>query len=362
MGEGIIERLIIRRVRVPLIRPYKLSFGPVDAFDMVLVEVMARDGRRGWGEATVLTGYTQETIEQAWAAALEISDDLIGKTIAAAKNHALKTYAATPFTQTAFVTALEMAEGHPVLSADDERMTPLLAIINATERGAIGAEIEARLAEGYETLKIKVGFDLRPDMERLAFIQDRVAGRAALRVDANQGYTQGEGVSFVGGIDPADIELVEQTCAEGDWQAAVAVAAEARKSEVPVMLDESIFGIDDIDRAADLNCADIIKLKLMKMGGLEALADGLRHIQKRHMRPVLGNGVAGDIGCWMEACISVDMLDTAGEMNGFLKPQTRLFEVPMIVRDGNLVLRAGGDVAVDEDALSAHTLDRVERS
>jgi len=357
-----IERLIIRRVSTPLTQPYKLSFGPVEAFDMILVEVIDTDGRHGWGEATVLTGYTDETIEQAWETALGISEQLRGKVIDEAKIIAMRAHATTPFTATAFVSACEMAEGNTFLSDVEQRSTPLLAIVNNTRPEAITDEIEARLAEGYRTLKIKVGFDLRPDMERLAFIQSLVADRAALRVDANQAYTEQEGVAFVGGIDPGNIELVEQTCAAGDWAAAVAVSKEARRNGVPFMLDESIYDLGDVDRAADLDCADIIKLKLMKMGGLDALSDGLDHIRNRGMKPVLGNGVAGDIGCWMETCVAAEKLDNAGEMNGFLKPKTRLFDVPMRLENGTLILEPGANVRVDRDALDAHTLDKSERS
>jgi len=351
-----IERLRLYRVRAPLTVPYKLSFGPVEAFDMVLVEAQLSDGREGWGEATVLTGYTDETIEQAWRTATRAAPELTGCEVGEAKAHAAALHARAPFTATALVTSIEMAQGHPMLAADGERRTPLLAVINASGADGIAAEIEQRLGEGFRTLKVKVGFALAPDIERLAFIQRRVAGRALLRVDANQGYDAAEGVAFVEGIDPDGVELVEQTCAAGDWDAAVAVAIAARARGVTMMLDESIYGAHEIDRAADLDCAGVIKLKLMKAGGLDALDAGLAHIRRRGMRPVLGNGVASDIGCWMEACVAARVLDSAGEMNGFLKPRTRLFEVPMRLAAGELVL-TGGAVRPDRDALRAHTLD-----
>ena len=134
------------------------------------------------------------------------------------------------------------------------------------------------------------------------------------------------------------IELFEQPCAAGDWDAARAVAD---VSPVPMMLDESIYGMEDIERAAKLGAARFIKLKLMKMGGLDALAAGLRRIRELGMQPVLGNGVACEVGCWMEACIARTLIANAGEMNGFLKPVTRLLANPVPFRDGALVLDAG---------------------
>lgn len=354
-----LERLTIYCLRLPLTRPYKLAFGPVEAFDTLMVETSLADGRIGWGEATVLTGYTDETIKGAWQTANAMAGGLTGLDGDAAKRAAMAHHHAAPFTTTAFVSAVEMAQGHVMLHSGGERRQALLAIVNATERAAITEEIEARLAEGYQTLKIKVGFARKADMERLAFIQDLVGARARLRVDANQGYDRADGVAFVSGIDPAGIELIEQTCAAGDWPAAVAVANAAKPRGVPIMLDESIYGLEDVDRAAELECADIIKLKLMKAGGLDALAAGLRHIRARGMQPVLGNGVAGDIGCWMEACVGAECLDNAGENNGFLKPRQRLFEVPMRLDGGDLVL-GDGVVVADADAIGAHTLDKRE--
>ena len=125
------------------------------------------------------------------------------------------------------------------------------------------------LAEGFGTLKIKVGFDAGEDARRVKRIQKAVAGRCRLRIDANQGYDREQGRAFAAALDPEGIELFEQPCAAGDWDAARAVAD---VSPVPMMLDESIYGMDDIERAARLEAARFIKLKLMKMGGLEALA------------------------------------------------------------------------------------------
>lgn len=354
-----VERLCLRRLVIPLTKPYKLAFGAVEAFDTLLVEAVLDDGRSGWGEATVLTGYTDETIDGAWAIATNMAGGLVGLGAAAAVEAAMVHHHAAPFTTTAFVTALEMALDHELLRGV-AAPAPLLAIVNATERGAIDDEIEARLAEGFATLKIKVGFELAADMARLAYIQDLVADRAALRVDGNQGFDTADGVAFVAGIDPAGIELVEQPCAADDWPAAVAVAEAARPRGVPVMLDESIYGLEDVDRAQALDCADIIKLKLMKAGGLDALVAGLRHICAAGMRPVLGNGVAGDIGCWMEARVAAQEIDNAGEMNGFLKPRQRLFEVPMRLEQGRLMFDAAGQVMADLDAIAAHTQDKRE--
>ena len=330
-----IQQLTIRQLSLPLTIPYKLSLDVVKAFSTVLVEMRDSDGRTGLGEATLLRGYTEETMEEAWREICTTGQALVGLDAASARERILPMHGRAPFSCTALMTAVEMLEEAPVLRPPEGAAVPLLAILSAEAGEALEQEIEAHVAAGYATLKIKVGFDLDSDLARVARIQEIAAGRLHLRIDANQGYSRAEGCRFVQEVDPANVELVEQTCAAGDWDAAVAVS---RAANVPVMLDESIYGIADVERAAELGCATHIKFKLMKAGGLQALADALQRIRDLGMEPILGNGVAGDIGCWMEACVAHRQLSSAGEMNGFLKPVDSLLEAPMTVRGGQLLL------------------------
>jgi L-alanine-DL-glutamate epimerase-like enolase superfamily enzyme len=333
-----IGQITARLLRIPLLVPYRLAFGPVEHFDTIVVECVAADGRSGLGEATVLTGYTDETIEQSWRAARDIADAMLRLDPADARRKLEGLVHSLPFTVTAFGTALEMLERSPALSFDREAAVPILGLLNAIDEDAMRAEAERLLAAGYRTLKVKVGTDVAKDAAHVAKAQRLLAGRAAIRVDANQGFSAAQGVAFVTALDPAGIELFEQPCAARDWDAHLEVA---RASPVPMMLDESIYGMADIERAAELRAARYIKLKLMKLGSLQALADALERIRALGMTPVLGNGVACDLGCWMEACVAARHIDNAGEMNGFLKAKARILEEDLEVRDAAIRLRPG---------------------
>ena len=328
----------ITRLRVPLKAPYRLSFRPVEHFDTIVVECESQDGATGLGEATVLTGYTEETIEGSWRAAGEISGRLKNLEIREAKAQLAPLARKLPFTVTAFATALEMIEGNSYLSPQEEQAVQLLAGINEKEDDKARAEFERFYGEGYRTFKIKVGFDVGKDLAHVRTVQRLAKGRAKLRIDANQGYSAGQGVAFVRELDPADIELLEQPCRAGDWESHMAVV---RAAKVPMMLDESIYGLEEIERAANLAAARFIKLKLMKLGSLEALGAGLERIRSLGMHPVLGNGVACDLGCWMEACVAARHIDNAGEMNGFLRARAGLLTEALEVRGGALILKPG---------------------
>jgi len=55
-----IEQFTLYRLCVPLTTPYRLSLGAIHAFDTVLVELRDDSNRTGLGEATYLSGYTDE--------------------------------------------------------------------------------------------------------------------------------------------------------------------------------------------------------------------------------------------------------------------------------------------------------------
>ena len=131
----------------------------------------------------------------------------------------------------------------------------------------------------------------------------------------------------------------------------------AHAASVPMMLDESIYGIEDIERAAELHAARYIKVKLMKLGTPERLAAAIARIKALGMRAVLGNGVACDLGCWMEACIAARAIDNAGEMNGFLKARSGLLTAPLEFEGGAIVLRPGFAPRLDHGRVASYRLD-----
>jgi L-alanine-DL-glutamate epimerase-like enolase superfamily enzyme len=346
------RQLALYRLKVPLREPYKLSFGPVLWFDTIIVEATDATGESGYGEATVLTGYTDETIEDAWSTAKAFAESVSGDRMRSALGALAVTH---PFTATAFGTALDMLDRHPMLAVHRPIGVPILGLLHAREEPAMAREIDELLAQGYRTLKLKVGFELESDIVFVRTAQRLCRGRLKLRVDANQAYTAEEAQRFVTRVAPEHIELFEQPCPAGDWESHMVVA---EVSQLPLMLDESIYGLPDIERAAGLRAAAYIKVKLMKLGSVDALAASISRIRELGMKPVLGNGVACDLGCWMEACVAARLIDNAGEMNGYLKACGSLLREPPPFRDGAIQLAPGYRPVLDPEAIDRYATDR----
>ncbi|MEQ1774697.1 MAG: enolase C-terminal domain-like protein [Burkholderiales bacterium] len=349
-----LDKIELHRLRIPLFKPYRLSFGAVENYEIIAAEITDRHGCTGLGEANIITGYTDETIDDGWRAACEFAARIARTNSATAKSEAIQFGEQHPFTASAFGTALEMLESPPLLTAAKTTPVPLLGLLNSTEEDAIQAEFDKLLASGFRTIKLKVGFNATEDARFVRTVQKVVNGRAKIRIDANQGFTSDDGIAFVKNITPQDIELFEQPCAAGDWDSHMAVA---RAAEVPMMLDESIYSLADIDKAASLKAATYIKVKLMKLVTLDALVHAIAHIRARGMQPVLGNGVACDLGCWLEACVAARHIDNAGEMNGFLKPRANLLAQPLTFRDGALWLQPGYTPQLHHDVIERYRVD-----
>ena len=333
-----IEQVTLRVLKLPLYVPYKLSYRTFHEFEPIVAEVRLADGRVGWGEGHISPGSSKETREGGWQFAQGFAQAMPGASALDAKNTVLAAAARSPVAATALATAVEMALGDPLLAPAHAIRMPLLTPINASDPDDIAAEIEDWLAQGFRTFKVKVGKSVADDLARVRAIQTTVAGRATLRLDANRGFDREGALAFVRGLDPAMIELFEQPCATEAWDDNAAVAA---ASPVPLMLDEPICSLADVERAASIPNVGFCKIKLKRFSGLGRLRTALEAIRARGMGAVLGDGLSSDICCWMEVCVGARVIFGAGECNGFLKTRDRLLSPSLRFADGHVHVDAG---------------------
>jgi L-alanine-DL-glutamate epimerase-like enolase superfamily enzyme len=351
---GIVERIEAHRLVLPLARPYELSFGTLRHFDMCLVRARV-NGREGLGDCVPLPGYSAESADSVWASLGTMAPPLAGRPAADAIAQLEIGRARRPFATAPLLTAIETAVSPPVVPADV--VVPLVGAVGGHGDEEAAADAERLLAAGHRTLKVKVGFDPVADARRVGRVQAAVAGAALVRVDANQAWGPAEARAFLERVDPAGIEHFEQPFPPAAWEAAAALA---RTSPLPLMLDESIESEADLDRTLELGCAQVVKFKLAKAGGLAALEALVRRAHAGGLRVVLGNGVAGEIENLGEILVAARLVDTTGEMNGFAKPIRRLLAEPYALTAGNAVVPAGYAPALDPERVAAHEVARLD--
>jgi L-alanine-DL-glutamate epimerase-like enolase superfamily enzyme len=352
-----ISRVSLYRTEIPLTKPYHTSIADISFFTTVLA-VLSAEGKQGVGEGTPLFGYSFETPEKVWEIVRTQGYGLLGKQTGEAYASLGPWQEKAPFATTTLMSALEMLD--PSLCpfpAGLEGEVPLVGILNVSREEEISECVSRLLDEGYETIKVKVGFDLEKDIRKVQQVQGLVGNRGLIRIDANQGYSFENALKFVRNMDPANIELFEQPFPEDQWEA---MRTFAPQCPLPLMLDESIYGEEDIARAQEGRCARFIKLKLMKAGSFKRLLKMSRKTMDSGFKLILGNGIATDVGCYHEALSYLHLgLSTAGELNGFLKPKRSIFRSPLPFRKGKIILKISQSSEIDMEEIERLTLEKV---
>jgi L-alanine-DL-glutamate epimerase-like enolase superfamily enzyme len=234
-----------------------------------------------------------------------------------------------PFAASAILSAWDMAEG--TFDLPDSVRAPILHGLQGRDAAALLDQIEQKAADGFVTLKLKVGRDAHADFELVSTLLDNCPQGLKIRIDANQGYTREEARWFFSNLEKAQteiIDLVEQPLSIDDWEGHRDLIA---ATSIPIMLDESILDDNDVLRANSVG-ASFIKLKLAKHGGIDALLRLAKLARDQGMGVVLGNGVATGLTNLVEGAIwqgNKDLFHGDLEANGFARSAASSM-IPMV--------------------------------
>ena len=146
-----------------------------------------------------------------------------------------------------------------LLGAHAGAPVPVSAAIGAVDRAGAAAEAAAAVADGFTTLKVKVG--VGDDAGRLAAVR-AVAPEAALRADANGAWTVDEAVAALASLEGVGLELVEEPV-----HGLAALRALRERVEVPIVMDETAAEPGALSSGA----ADGVCLKVAACGGISGL-------------------------------------------------------------------------------------------
>src|SRR6266567_3639093 len=105
-----LHEITLRTLRLPLVRPYRLSYRIFTEFEPIIVEVRSADGGIGWGEGHISPGSSSETREGGWTFVREHAATILGKDTSEAKAILAASMAASKVAATALLTAIEMME------------------------------------------------------------------------------------------------------------------------------------------------------------------------------------------------------------------------------------------------------------
>jgi len=313
-----IDALRVRPLSVALLEPFVIATGRVDATRAVEVEAeVSWRGERavGLGEGACLPPVTREDqgdvlreLEPHRSMELESLEGLGPVARAAVETAVLDAMA-----RIAGVPVRVLLGGPGAEAVDALETDVTVAIAESTRMAELAREWGAR---GFRALKVKVGKDVDADARALEAI-GRAAPAAALRVDANGGYSPAEAIALARACERLGlrVECWEQPCGEDDLDGMAEVTAAL---DAPVVADESVKTLEDLRVLALRRYADGVNLKLAKSGGMlaclaigrAAQAAGLQLMVGGMVETRLGMTAAAHLACALGGVAFVD-LDTA---------------------------------------------------
>ncbi|CAB4646959.1 unannotated protein [freshwater metagenome] len=149
-----------------------------------------------------------------------------------------------------------------------------------------------RMNQGFTTFKIKLkAEDLKSNLATMSQISSFVGAGITLRVDPNQAWDFDYSKSFLEGLASAEIEIeyLEQPIGKNQIEELAALTA---LNLAPIMADESLFTLKDLDQLIEVKACSWVNVKLLKSGGIAPA----KAIAER----ALENGIQVSIGSMME--------------------------------------------------------------
>lgn len=294
-----IERVEVFGVAVPLVGPgFSNAYVTKKIQKSAIVRLTAMDGSVGLGNIDPSPGYSIETIEESLAALRERLAPVIRGLDAANPHRVVETMDASLRGYLDAKAAIEMAcvdltarrlgvAVHTYLGgAVVDRLT-FNAWIGIVTPDDAAAEARKWFDRGFRSAKVKVGGGIQADRDRVKAVREAVGGGMRLRVDANAGYDVDQGIALGRLLEPYGLELLEQPVAANDL---VGMAQVRQAIGIPVMADESITDHASLIAVIRAQCADLVKLKVMKQGGFLACRRMLETAAAAGLRVVIGHG------------------------------------------------------------------------
>jgi len=274
-----ITRIEAWPVTMPLDEPYTIAYETVHETTNVFLRVETNQEIIGYGCASPDLQITGETTDSVLRALNEVAAPTIQGSDPLRQAMLLERLKPLLKDQSSALAALDMAlhdilgkTGHlalwRLLGGFRDRMKTSVTIGILPERETV-ERARDWISRGFKSLKLKGGIDVDSDIGRVLKVRETLGKEIELRFDANQGFSVEDSLRFVEKTREANLELIEQPTPKGQPDMLGRVTDSV---PIPVMADESLMTLRDAFRIARRGLADMVNVKLMKVGGIsEAL-------------------------------------------------------------------------------------------
>jgi len=191
-------------------------------------------------------------------------------------------------------------------------------------------------AQGFKGIKIKLGFDLREDMERVRAVRAAVGDDFPLMTDANQGYQLDAALHAAAALEQYGIEWLEEPLFFEDIEGHVRLKA---ASKTPIALGENLHTRYAFESFIARGAVDILQPDVARAGGISevrriaALAavhglpvsfhtwgDAVALAASLHLAVALKNSAVMELDCTYNPLRTELLCNPLNAQNGYMAP------------------------------------------
>ncbi len=301
----VISKIWVQMETLALKTPFKTALREVSDIENVVVYIQTDTGLVGRGAAAptwVITGDSTFGIVAALKGPIQAAliqqdaknmNELLEKVQASCVNNFSAKAAADMALHDLFAQFLNQPL-YQVLGGTKNLTTSMT--IGLDTPNAMQTAAKQAVADGFGSLKIKVGHHAKMDIERMQAIHEVIPNNIRLRLDANQGWSVKEAIQTIRELErlALNIDWVEQPVKAHD---VVGLKTVHDQVGIAIMADESVFSARDALGLLQNQSVDLLNIKLMKCGGIA---------QARRVADLAAiYGVKCMVGSMMESSISV---------------------------------------------------------
>lgn len=371
-----IERIETTTVRIPVIPEKRIvsARGEHRESRYVLLRMLTDNGIEGAGEATVMPIWSGETV---WGAQAVI-DKVLGPAIIGldpTQIDEINRRMAQVCSHNWFAkAALEMAcwdvhgksVGKPVYQLLGGAARPLTFACRYS-MGAYEPERASRraaelAAEGFQTIKVKVGGPAEKDVERVRVIREAIGPDRRIVIDANCGWDTETAIKAVNAMEPYNVDLVEQPTPDGDYGA---IAKVRQSVKPPVMADDMCFDMVHARELIRNNGCDVISLYPGKNAGISRSKAMSEFAASHGVACSIGSNLELDVataamGHLVVACPNIKVERYPGDVLGPVYHEARVVKNPLEIKGPNVSItdRPGLGVEIDWEVVKRYPCEK----
>jgi len=350
-----ISNIELRIIHLPLVRPFRTSFGTQTSREVLMIKVVDENGVAGWAECVAMSEplYSPEYLsgcldlmKKFLIPALKSKTEISAEDVPVILKPFLGGQMAKAALETAVLDAQLRSQNTSLakyLGATKDKVECGVSVGIANNLEALAEEVHSYVDAGYRRIKLKIepGWDI----EAVKHIRN-LHPEIPLQVDANQAYSRVDG-KHLARLDEFNLLLIEQPLDEHDILGHALLAKEVK---TPICLDESIISVQSAEDALALEATSVINIKPGRVGGyIESVK--IHDVCVKNKIPVWCGGML-ETGIGRAANLALAALPgftLPGDTSASARYYKRDITAPFVMDDGYLTVPTGPGIGVEPD-------------